>query len=123
MESMIFVCNKNKEKRRAQKILFINAKEHIVNEKGNAYLTDEHIQVISQTFKEYREIAGFSKIAVIKEVMKYKGNMNISFYVRTQSNSNGIEDADIKKVISAWEKQSSILRKSLSELIKELGKI
>ena len=122
MESMVFVCNTNKHKKRKRKILFINAVDQIANEKGNAYLTDKNIEKIFTVFKEFKEIAGFSKIATIEDVMKYNGNLNISFYVRTPNNGSDSNDITLEQVIKDWENQSDRLRQSLNQLLDEIGK-
>lgn len=121
MESMVFVCNTNKQKERKRKILFINAIDQIVNEKGNAYLIDKHIEKISTVFKEFKEIEDFSKIATIEDIMKHNGNMNISFYVHTQSNGSDSNDITLKQTIKDWENQSTQLRKSLKYLLAKIG--
>jgi len=122
MEAMVFVCNTNKQKERKRKILFINAVDQIINEKGNAYLTDKHIEKIFTVFKEFKEIEDFSKITTIEDIMKYNGNMNISFYVRTQSNGSDSNYIMLKQIIKDWENQSNQLRKSLKQLLAEIGK-
>ncbi len=122
MEAMIFICNNNKQKKRRRKIMFINAVNQIFNEKSTAYLTDKHIKKIFTVFKKYKEIENFSNISTIEDIMKHNGNMNISFYVRKKNNDSNSNDVTLKQTIKDWENQSNQIRKSMKQLLTEIGK-
>lgn len=121
MESMVFVCNTNKPKNRRNKILFINAVDEVIDEKGKARLTDNHIKRIFDAYKKYEDISGFSKVATMEEVLKKNGNMNISFYVK-RNNKGLSKSVGSKDLIAEWVKMSNYLRINIDDLIKECSK-
>jgi type I restriction enzyme M protein len=121
MESMIFVCNTNKPKNRKGKILFINAADEVVEEKGKAKLTDKHIKKIFDTYRKYEDINGFSKVVTMEAVLKKNGNMNISFYLK-KNNMGVSKSVDIEGLITDWVKKSNCLRENINNLLGEFSK-
>jgi len=121
MESMIFVCNTNKSKSRKNKILFINAVDEVIEDKGKARLTDKHIKRIFDAYRKYEDISGFAKIASMEDVLGKSGNMNISFYVK-KNNEASSGDASIDSSITDWVKKSKDLRKGVENLLDEFSK-
>jgi len=121
MESMIFVCNTNKSKSRKNKILFINAVNEVIEEKGKARLTDKHIKKIFDAYRKYEDIVGFAKVASMEDVLGKSGNMNISFYVK-KNNEASSGDVSIDSLITDWVKKSKDLRKGVENLLDEFSK-
>jgi type I restriction enzyme M protein len=121
MESMVFVCNTNKSKNRKNKILFINAVDEVVDDKGKARLTDTHIKKIYDAYRKYEDIDGFAKITSMEDVLKKNGNMNISFYVK-RNNDAFSEETSIEGLITDWIKKSNDLRKGVEHLLGESSK-
>jgi type I restriction enzyme M protein len=118
---MIFVCNTNKPKNRKGKILFINAADEVVEEKGKAKLTDKHIKKIFDTYRKYEDINGFSKVVTMEAVLKKNGNMNISFYLK-KNNMGVSKSVDIEGLITDWVKKSNCLRENINNLLGEFSK-
>ncbi len=118
MESMVFICNTNKAKNRKSKILFINAIDEVVEEKGKARLTDQHIRKIFDAYKKFEDVEGFSKVASIDDVLRKNGNMNISFYVKRNSPVS-LEPVGVEELISKWVKNSDDFRASMNQLFAE----
>ena len=121
MESMVFVCNTNKSKNRKNKILFINAVDEVIDDKGKARLTDKHIKKIYDAYRKYEDIDGFAKITSMEDVLKKNGNMNISFYVKRNKDAS-YGGASIEGLITDWIKQSNDLRKGVENLLGEISK-
>ncbi|MBA3060231.1 MAG: N-6 DNA methylase, partial [Nitrospirae bacterium] len=71
------------------KVLFINGKDDVVDNKGQAYLTTEHIKKLYTAFKDFTDIPHFSKVSTIDDIMVFDGNLNINFYVK-----NGYDKED-----------------------------
>ncbi|MFC2165772.1 N-6 DNA methylase [Acidobacteriota bacterium] len=113
MEAMILVCNTNKPDERKNKVLFIDGINDVVNEKGNAYLTEDHIQKLYGAYKKYSDIPGFAKIVTIDEIMQNNGNMNISFYVKRNNEKSTMS---FNKIYDEWKTSSDNLSKSMNEL-------
>jgi type I restriction enzyme M protein len=121
MESMVFVCSTNKSKSRKNKILFINAVDEIIEEKGKARLTDKHIKKIYDVYRKYEDVSGFAKLASMEDVLGKNGNMNISFYVK-KNNEVSSGNASIDNLITDWVKKSNDLRKGIENLLDEFSK-
>lgn len=117
MEAMILVGNTNKPKERKGKILFVNGKEEVIENKGQAYLTSAHIEKLFQSFVDFTDVPNFSKVATLEEIMEKEGNLNINFYVKSKSTDNVISFSD---AIGNWTETSSVLKKSMNNLFEVL---
>jgi len=98
--------------------LFINAKKEVVDNKGQAYLTKDHINKIYQDFKEFVDIPHFSKLATIEDIMKFKGSMNVNFYVKQDNSDHRVS---FSESFENWEKAGTELKTSMKKLLKELN--
>lgn len=117
MEAMILVGNTNKPKERQGKVLFINGKDDVVDNKGLAYLTKEHIEKFYNAFKEYKDITHYAKVATIEEILTYDGNMNINFYVKREKATN---DLSFGESFKNWKESGEELNKSMNNLFEVL---
>jgi type I restriction enzyme M protein len=115
MEAMILVCRTNKSKDRKGKVLFVNGINDVVQDKGNAHLTEQHIQKLYQAFKDFTDIPHFSKVATIEEVLKNNGNMNVNFYVKKELSQS---ENSFKELYMNWEFSRSELEVSMNNLFK-----
>lgn len=120
MESCLLICSTNKPKNRKGKILFINAVNEVKAEKTISYLEETHIQKIWKAYKDFKNIEGFCKILNNKEVIENKGNLNISVYVSNVKKSDTSEYVSLESLLPQWQKQSTEIRNSINELIREL---
>lgn len=81
---VIIIFNKQKPPERKDKVLFINASElyeqHPTVKKLNR-LGTEHIKKIVEVYKEFKEVAGFSRIVTLKEIKENDYNLNVTLYV------------------------------------------
>ena len=118
MEAMILVGNTNKPKSRKRKVLFINGKKDVVDNKGLAYLKQEHINKFYNAFKNFTDIPNYAKVATLDEIMKNDGNMNINFYVKKEHTE---EISSFKETYSKWEEASENLKASMNNLFKTLS--
>lgn len=118
MEAMILVGNTNKPAERKGKVLFVNGKDDVVVDKGQAYLTDRHIQKLHQAFLDFTDISHFAKVATIDEIMGNKGNMNINFYVEK---ADSADNQGFSEVYDNWNSSSELLKKSMNSLFEELS--
>jgi len=96
----VIILNKNKEKKRQRKILFINAskefEKHPEVRKLNQ-LCDKNIKKIVSAYKEYRNEEGFSRAVDHKEIEENEYNLNVTLYVYPEEE---IEEID---VMQEWE--------------------
>lgn len=118
MEAMILVGNTNKLKERKGKILFVNGKDDVIDNKGLAYLTKEHIDKMYSAFKDYTDIPHYAKVATIEEIMSFDGNLNINFYVKTD---NSGKELSFSKAFNKWKNDGEELKKSMKNLFEVLN--
>ena len=118
MEAMILVGNTNKPAERKGKVLFVNGKDDVVESKGQAHLTNEHINKLYQAFVDFTDIPHYAKVATIEEILALNGNMNINFYVKKDNSGDSISFSD---AFNNWQKASIDLRKSMQTLFEELN--
>lgn len=117
MEAMILVGNNNKPPERKGKVLFINGKDDVIDNKGLAYLTNEHVDKFYKAFKAFQDIPHYAKVASLEEILSHNGNMNINFYVKRE-NSNA--DLSFGKAYKEWNDSGDELKKSMSNLFEVL---
>jgi type I restriction enzyme M protein len=113
MEAMILVGNNNKPPERKGKVLFINGKDDVVDNKGLAYLTNKHIEKLFRGYKDYTDIPHFASVISIEEIMANYGNMNVNFYVKKENTSG---DLNIYDAYQRWNNESIELKKSMENL-------
>jgi len=107
---VILVLNKNKPPERKEKILFINASnEYIPHPEVRRLntLSEENIKKIAETYKGFKEINGFSRVADIKEIAENDYNLNVSLYVSPLEDEEEInlkeEYENLKKLKEEYE--------------------
>lgn len=114
MEAMILVGNNNKPADRKGKILFVDGKNDVVQNKGQAHLTNENIDKLYQSFVTFENVEGYSKVVSNDEILdKFSGNLNISFYVKTEN----VNTEDIGKIYTDWLSKSESLKTNIEKLL------
>ena len=120
MESCLLVCRMKKPKERKGKIIFIDAKDELRIERTYAWLEPVHIKKISDSYWNYKDSEGFSKIHTNKEVLDNNGNLNIQLYVKQAAKSNEQKTEDI---VAAIKLQVNSINESTNRLFTHLKKI
>jgi type I restriction enzyme M protein len=115
MEAMILIGNSNKPEERRGKILFVNAKEDVNIDKGQAWMTDKQINKVYELYKSFEEQQFYSAVVDVDEVLSKGGNMNISFYVQSSKTNNR---ESFSQILNSWEDASSRLEISINQLFK-----
>lgn len=118
MISCILVLRSNKENNRKGKVIFIDAEEDVTRKNAQSYLSDDQIKKILDAYNNYKDIPGFAKVALNKEIIDSGSVLSISFYVEGVKN----EDYDSENAINDWSfisdascKEVGILSKMLPE--------
>ena len=117
MEAMILVGNTNKPKERKVKVLFINGKDDVIENKGLAYLTNDYINKFYNAFKDFENVPYYAKVASTEEILSFDGNMNINFYVKRQKSENNLSFGQSYK---DWHETGESLKDSMNNLFEEL---
>lgn len=114
MEAMILVGNNNKPADRKGKILFVDGKNDVVQNKGQAHLTNENIEKLYQTFVAFENVEGYSKVVSNDEILdNFSGNLNISFYVKTEN----VKTENISEIYTDWLVKSESLKTNIEKLL------
>lgn len=120
----VVIFNKNKPEKRKDKILFINASEeyedHPEVRKLNI-LTEENIGKIANTYNDFKNNKGFSRIVPLEEIRENDYNLNVTLYVFPEIER---EDIDIQKEwgeLRKTEEKLASVEDEIKGYLKELG--
>lgn len=120
MESCVVVLNSNKPADRKDKILFINAVEHVTRERAYSYLSDEDLSIILQSYFEpdkQSDITALVDIDIIKDNLY---NLSIPLYVKT---NNDAGEYDTQHIIESWKITRIKLDKETGRLFDNLNEL
>lgn len=118
MESCLLVCRMKKPNDRKGKIIFIDAKEEIRLERSTAYLKDEHVKKISETFHKFKDISGFAKVVKNDTVLnEQNGNLSIQLYVKKKNNS---VELGVDELLELTKQNQKDLNSNMDNLFKQL---
>ena len=118
MKSCIVICRSSKPADKKGKILFINAVEHIREERNMSYLDPEHILAIAEAYNKWEDVEGFSRVVELDEIQANQSRLSIPLYVKTH-----IDDGDqreLPEVLGEWLQSSNELRASMDDLFEML---
>jgi type I restriction enzyme M protein len=120
----ILIFNKNKPKKRREKIMFINAsqefEQHNEVRKLNR-LGDKHIKKIVDVYENFKEVEGFSRIVDVKEIEENDFNLNVTLYVFPEEEIEEINIPKEREELRMIEKSLMETEKKLDGYLKELG--
>lgn len=119
MEACLLITKTNKSEERKGKVLFINAVHEVKQEKTIGYLLDNHVDRIFEAYQRFEDIDNFAAVVSLDDILKNKGNMAISLYVRPE---NGDFDSILAFPIAYenWENQGEELKSSMNQLFEIL---
>lgn len=110
MEACILICRTKKSMNQKGRILFINALNEVTRKNSQSYLESNHISKISDAYKNYKEIEGFSKIATIKEIEDKGFLLSLPLYVGTADVKEVLENESSKEIFDSWKETSASLK-------------
>jgi type I restriction enzyme M protein len=120
MESCLLVCRMKKPKERKGKIIFIDAKDELRIDRTNAWLEPKHIDKISKSYWNYKDIDGFAKVVSNKATLENNGNLNIQLYFKQ---NNAINENKVEDLIAEIKSSQKLINNSLQNLYSQLDKI
>ena len=119
MEACILICNNGKRKERINKVLFIDARDHVTRIGTESYLTQDQISYIGDIFDRYEAVDGVSFVASLAEIRDKDYSLEVIRYVKkTQEN---ILKCSIKDAYENWEKNHNDIHVEVEKLIIEGG--
>lgn len=114
MEACIVICQKMKPASRKGKVLFIDAKNEVTRRNAESYLETQHISKIVDTYNEYVDIEGFSKIVDNNTIASNRALISIQTYV---TSIGGTQIYDITESLNFWSSQSNNTHSEVNQLI------
>ena len=102
---------------RKGKVLFIDAREELKQEKTISYLLPEHINKIHKAFSDFQSIDGFTYIAEDSEILEKDSSLNIPLYIKDIN----IQKTDEPTVAyKKWNESSQKHKKAMNALFEVL---
>ncbi|WP_235270843.1 HsdM family class I SAM-dependent methyltransferase [Methanosarcina mazei] len=114
MEACIVICRKNKPVERKEQILFINGFEEVVQDKQQAFLSDENIQTLFDLYTKNESVPRKSYVSSLEEVRNNNYSLNVPLYV--QKYDLGEIKEPINELIQKWNEGSQNIKKSTEEI-------
>lgn len=122
MECCLVICRKNKSIDRKEKVLFINAKNEIKLERGDACLENQHIEKIIKAYSEYDEKEYFSRIVSNDDIIiENDSNLSIQLYIDSEEQKNDESLENIIKDTMSFQEDINVGFDELITKIKNLG--
>jgi type I restriction enzyme M protein len=121
MESCLLVCRTKKNKNRKGKTIFINAVNEIKIERSMANLLPHHIDKISKSYHDFKDVDGFCKVVTKEEILKNDGNLSVQLYAKPKLNDTKTEIHELITDIARNSEEINTSIKSLLTQFKNLG--
>lgn len=118
---IVLVLNKSKSYERKNQIILINASNEFEKGKPKNFVSDEGITRIVNTFREWKNVAGFAKIAAREEILEKDYNLLPSRFVGSQSSAEIRPMSEIVTALLIAEKRRKQADKELSKVLIQLG--
>jgi type I restriction enzyme M protein len=123
MEACILICKSQKDEKIKNKIFFINALKEVERTGNESYLTENNIENITDCYKSFKDIKGFSKLVDIKEIEENEYSLQINLYASIDDKTvNKTEIKSVKDCIKTWEDISSNISNDIAQIDKLLEK-
>lgn len=104
MEACIILCRTKKSEEKKGKVLFINARDWVVRENKNSYLTEKNINDIVKLYNDYTNVVGRSQVVSIEDIAQSKDfSLSTSLYVKT---SDDISHDSLCDSLNQWREAS-----------------
>ncbi|MFQ3675294.1 MAG: N-6 DNA methylase [Endomicrobiia bacterium] len=116
---IILVINKNKK--RKDKVLLINASKLFEKGRPKNFLPDSAIKQIAEIYHSFKEQEGISKIVTKEEVIKNDYNLSPSRYVSTNDADTTLPLDEAVVLLKEAKEEQDRTEKKLREVLKQLG--
>jgi len=118
MEACLLITKTNKAKDRQGKVLIVNAVKEVKQEKNIGFLESKHIERIFNSYRDFQDDDGFTKVVDIETILNNKASLNIAQYV-SNVDQNGVL-VSFDEALKTWEETSKSLKESMNQLFEIL---
>ncbi|MEM2174327.1 MAG: N-6 DNA methylase [Candidatus Micrarchaeia archaeon] len=115
--AVVIILNKQKPEERKGEILLINASKEFVPGKKQNTLDKDHIEKIVKTYREFKEIEGFSKIITLKEVEEADYNLSPSRFVTAIEEEKYRPISEIKMDLEKLEEERKMVEEKIGKIL------
>jgi type I restriction enzyme M protein len=120
MEACVVICRAAKLNARKGRVLFINAVNEVTRERGQSFLTDEHVEHIVSVYENFKGEPGFSRVATLDKIRAKDFSLSIPLHVGP-STANGTlevkEAASLVGTLNTWLKSRSEVAEALAQVL------
>jgi type I restriction enzyme M protein len=117
----IIIFNRNKQKERKNRVLFIHAAQLYESSTNQNKLRDKDIKEIVKTYSEYKSVERFSRVVSMEDIRENNYNLNISRYVDITEPEPQIDVKEALAKLRELETQRDEAAKEMNKHLKELG--
>lgn len=103
MEACILICRSRKPLNRRRKILFINAKDWVVRENAESFLTDENIKNIVHLYQQYNDVDGRCKVVGQNKIDNNNYSLSTIHYTQKEIHQH---TENINSLIEDWNRKA-----------------
>jgi len=118
---IIMVINKAKPKERQGKILLINASKLFMKGRPKNFLPDESIKQIADSYLNWEEVEGISKIITNEEAARNDYNLSPSRYVAQNGEDDTLDLEDAIVQLKEAEEEQNEADKKMKAILEEMG--
>jgi type I restriction enzyme M protein len=118
---VILIFSKPKPDERRRKVLFVDAsKEYEAGTKKNR-LRDGDIAKIVETYRQFTEVNGYSKVVTLEEIASHDYNLNLARYLPTASDEETVDWTELQGELEGLRSERSSLEDALQKVFEILG--
>ena len=114
MEACVIICRKQKPKEKKGRVLFVNARDLVVQETGNAHLSNEHINTIASLVSAYTDVPGRARIVDNDVILNGKDcSLSVALFV---GHNSGSTEFSFEDEYEEWDECSNKAMEAYIEL-------
>lgn len=121
LAACVMVFKQKKEKKKKNKVLFIDASDQVRVGRAQNFLEAQHVTQIFKWYKKYEDVENYVKVADQADLEENDYNLNIPLYVEKiiEDNLPSVEEAlaDLKEAWSESQKAEKKFKKILKEFL------
>jgi type I restriction enzyme M protein len=117
----IWILNGAKDEQRCGKVLFVDGSQEMEQGKNRNYLSEANVARLRQTFKNYSDEEGFSRVVTLKEILARSFNLHIPLYVAPPLEETRVDIPATLVAMHDLEQKARALEDEIEAQVRELG--
>jgi type I restriction enzyme M protein len=116
----LIIVNRNKDKVRTGKVIFVDASREFQEGSARSYLREADVQTIVATVHAYEDVEQYARVVEIAEIENNDWNLSVARYVQTADVEGQLDLASavgrLREVESARDQAKAVMDNFLREL-------